>query len=262
MDIKKFIFQVWHKIGFIFSLPVLYTKMKSSKRKFNDYESNPESLTLEERYSYVYSAVSHAIFCSNTKITIKGQKNIPNKPVLFVANHKANLDVLVVLKAFSKLTREMDILNTTFVSKKELQEKVDVYYAAKLINTIFLDRKNLRDALRVIKEEKEMLLKGEQSIMVFIEGTRVKQDSLGEFKSAVLEPAYSTYCSIVPVVIHGTLNADIKKTKYKDVTIEFLPPLKYKEFINYNKETVALKIKEKMEKKYLEIKESKTKKKK
>lgn len=257
MKLKKFFFILFHKLGFPFVLFALWLGLTSSKRKYMSFIDDNENFPLSERYNYLYKMVNKAVFCANTKVKVRGIKNIPKKPVLFVANHKSNFDVLVYLKAFSLFQEENGILPTTFVSKKELENTKKVSYVAKLINTIFLDRKNLRDTLRVINEEKEIINKAEQSMTIFIEGTRIKEDKFGEFKSAALEPAYATYCPIVPVVIYGTLGVEKENKKnifkYKEITVEFLEPIKYKNFINQNKETTANKLKEVMEKKYFEI---------
>ena len=259
---KKFLFKLGHSLGFIFVLIALFFSLMSSKKKYLAWEEENETMSLEDRYSYVYKMVKKAVFCTFTKIKIKGAENIPlNKPVIYVPNHKSNFDVLVLLKAFYMLNKENPaILNPTFLSKIEISKTRKMGYAAKLINTIFIDRSNLRDLIRVMKEEKELLQKGDQSLVIFIEGTRVKKDEFGEFKSAALTPAYSTFCQIAPVVIYGTLGVekDQKKNilKYKEVTVEFLTPIKYKDYIQLSKDLVAEKMKKRMEKAYLEIKEN------
>lgn len=254
---------LWHWVSLPFVLLVLWLSLRSSKRKYNAViEDEDNALPLSERYDYLYKLVNKAVFCAFTKVKIKGQKNIPlNKQVLYIPNHKSNFDVLVFLKALKLVKEERrDILDSTFVSKIEISKTKRVSYVAKLINTIFLDRNNLRDIVRVSKEEKELLQKGEQSLTVFIEGTRIQKDEFGEFKSAALSPAYSTFCQIVPVVIYGTLGVEKEKKrnifKYKEVTVEFLEPIKYKDYIHVSKELTCEKIKIKMEKVYLKLKEN------
>ncbi|MDE7088125.1 MAG: 1-acyl-sn-glycerol-3-phosphate acyltransferase, partial [Malacoplasma sp.] len=73
-----------------------------SKRKYLAWEEENEVMSLDDRYEYVYKMAKKAVFCTFTKIKIKGEKNIPtNKPVMFVPNHKSNFDVLVLLKTFN-----------------------------------------------------------------------------------------------------------------------------------------------------------------
>lgn len=262
MKAKKFFFQLGHYLSLPFVLFILWVSLRSSKKKYNNFQEEPEYFTLSERYQYIYKLASKAVFCAFTKVKVKGIKNIPaNKPVMFIPNHKSNFDVLVYLKAF-KILKETrpEVLDSTFVSKIEISKTKRVSYAAKLINTIFIDRKNIRDIVRVQQEEKELLQKGEQSLTVFIEGTRIQKEEFGEFKSAVLTPAYLTFCQIVPVVIYGTLGVEKEKKgnifKYKEVTVEFLEPIKYKDYIDLSKELVCEKMKSKMESAYLKLKEN------
>ncbi|MDE6429433.1 MAG: 1-acyl-sn-glycerol-3-phosphate acyltransferase [Malacoplasma sp.] len=259
---KKFFFKLGHSLGFVFVLLFLFFSLMKSKKKYEEWEDENEVMSLDDRYDYVYGMVKKAVFCTFTKIKIKGKENIPtNKPVMFVPNHKSNFDVLVLLKTFSMLRKNNSgILNPTFLSKIEISKTKKISYAAKLINTIFIDRGNLRDLVRVIKEEKELLQKGEQSLIMFIEGTRIKSHELGEFKAAALTPAYSTFCQIVPVVIYGTLGVEKEHKKnilkYKEVTVQFLNPIKYKDYIQLSKDLIADKMKAKMQEAYNEIKEN------
>ena len=262
MKAKKFFFKLGHALAFPVVLFLLWFSLRSSKKKFINAEEEPEFYTISERYRYVYKLASKAVFCAFTKVKVKGTKNIPaNKPIMFIPNHKSNFDVLVYLKAFKTLKEKRpDVLDPTFVSKIEIEKTRKVSYAAKLINTIFIDRKNIRDIVRVQQEEKELLQKGKQSLTVFIEGTRIKKDEFGEFKAAALAPAYLTFCQIVPVVIYGTLGVEKEKKsnilKYKEVTVEFLEPIKYKEYIDLSKELVCEKMKAKMEAAYSKLQEN------
>lgn len=261
MKAKRFFFQLGHGLALPFCLFFLWLSLRSSKKKYKNWQEEPEYLSLAERYNYVYKMASKAVFCAFTKVKVKGIKNIPsNKSVMFIPNHKSNFDVLAYLKAF-KIIKEQrsDVLDTTFVSKIEISKTKRISCAAKLINTIFIDRDNIRDFVRVNKEEKELLQQGEQSLTVFIEGTRVQKDEFGEFKAAALTPAYSTFCQIVPVVIYGTLGVEKEQKsnifKYKEVTVEFLEPIKYKDYIQSSKELVCEKMKTRMESTYLKLKE-------
>lgn len=255
---KKFLFSLYHYLLFPFCLIFLLVGLVSSRKKLKNFEFDNESLDLNERYDYVYKLTSLAVFCANTKIIIKGSDNLPKKTSLFVCNHKSNFDPVVFLNALKKISSKKEIKPVTFVAKKELSEQKFIGPIIKLINGIFLDRKNLRDGLKVINLEKEIISNGEQSVLVFIEGTRIKKDEFGDFRSAALEPAYLTYCPIVPTVIYGTLGVEKKNKmkifKYKEITVEFLKPIKYKNYIHLSKMVVCDRIKLEMEKKYNELK--------
>ncbi|MCF0217451.1 MAG: 1-acyl-sn-glycerol-3-phosphate acyltransferase [Malacoplasma sp.] len=259
MRFKKYLFCLGHWLVLPFVAFLLWLGLKKSKREYFSFEKDPETASIQTRYTYIYGLVTKAVFCALTKVKIKGIKNLPNnKPALFIPNHKSNFDVLVLLKAFKKIRSDNNlILNPTFLAKKEILDSKKTKYVSQLINCVFLDRENLRDAIRASEEQKNLLQKNEQSLVVFIEGTRIKKDEFGEFKPAALSPAYSTFCPIIPVVIYGTLGVEKEHKKnifkYKEVTVEFLEPFKYKDFVHLSKDVVASKIKNKMELAYSEI---------
>lgn len=252
MKTKVFFTTLWNKITFPFSSLSLLIGLSKTKKKYLDYEAEPDDFPESERYAYVFKLCRRACFVTNTKINFEGLDKIPNVPVLFICNHKSSFDPVVLLKIFSEQQ-----IRPIFVSKKEVLENKKIGFAAKLINTIFIDRKNLRDMYRCIQEEK-IVLKN-KSVVVFIEGTRVKEDYFGDFKGAALEPSYATMRSIVPVVIYGSKSIDEKNKrelfKYKEVTVKFLEPIKYKEFLHVDKQVFANKIKELMFNEYKKIAE-------
>lgn len=260
MKTKKILYTIFCKTFAIFFLLSLYIKLVSSSKKLKSYNENNENVSIDDRYNHLYKIASRIMLSTSTKVRFRGEKNIPQKPVLYVVNHKSSLDPIAILKTFSKISESSNVLPPVFIAKKEIKSHKKISKAAELIDTIFIDRSNLRDALRVINKEKEILNLGKQSIVVFIEGTRIPGDEFGEFKSAALEPAYATFCPIVPIVIYGLdgVNSANKKKliKYKEVTVEFLEPIKYKDFIGLNKETVSNKLKQVMQQKYNDLKQN------
>ncbi|WPL38465.1 lysophospholipid acyltransferase family protein [Malacoplasma iowae] len=252
MNAKVFFTTLWNKIAFPFSSLSLLIGLSRSKKKYLTYESEPEDLPESERYTHVFKLSRRACFVTNTKVKLEGLDKVPNVPVLFICNHKSSFDPVILLKIFSEKQ-----IKPVFVSKKEVLDNKKVGFAARLINTIFMDRKNLRDVYRCIQEEKAVLKN--KSVVVFIEGTRIKSDNFGEFRGAALEPSYATMRSIVPVVIYGTKSMEESNKKqllkYKEVTVKFLEPIKYKEFIHVDKQVFANKIKDLMFNEYRKIAE-------
>ena len=249
---KIFFRNLGHLLAFPFVAISLLIGLSKSKKMFKIYESVPENLSEIERYEYVYKQTAKATYIANCEISYEGLENVPNTPVMYVCNHKAGFDPLLLLKIFSK---HPEIVRPVFVSKIELLEKQNVGFAAKLIDTIFIDRNNLRSSIKCLEKEKEVLSK--KSVVVFIEGTRILTDEFGEFKSAALEPVVSTMRPIVPVVIHGSLGVEQEKKsdffKYKKITVKFLSPLKHKDYLNMSRDAIAEKLKNIMYKEYQKI---------
>lgn len=259
MKAKIFFRNLGHAISFPFVAISLLIGLSKSKNLYKKYYSDPDLLSEEERYSYVYKQTSKATFIANCKINYDGIEKIPQVPVMYVCNHKAGFDPLLLIKIFSQ---EQKVIRPVFVSKIELLNNKNVGNAAKLIDTIFIDRKNLRSAFKCIEEEKKILAK--RSVVVFIEGTRILSHDFGEFKSAALEPAFATMRPIVPVVIQGSVGVEQedKKSffKYKEINVRFLPCIKPTEFIHTSREGLAVKLRKIMLEKYNELeKENKSK---
>lgn len=258
MSAKSFFSVFWHWLAFPVVGTILGIKLSKAKSKANTYKHYPEDLPEADRYTYVWKMVNKLFFINNKKVKVEGIDKIPNRPSLFICNHKSDIDPILMLKVFSDNKDKLPI-KPVFVAKKEIEEKKQVGSAAKLIDTIFLDRSNIREFVTVLQKEKEMLTN--KSVVVFIEGTRINQHEFGEFKQAALEPAYSTMCPIIPTVIYGTLGLkkNGKDFKYKEFTVKFLEPLKYKDFIHFSKQNVSEKLKESMEKEYKNLQEKDSK---
>lgn len=256
MSIKVFFRNIGHIISFPFVALSLTIGLLKSKKIFKHYERDPESYLENERYEHVYKQTKKAIFIANCKINFEGLDKIPQTPVMYVCNHKSSFDPLILLKIFSEDER---IVRPVFVSKIELLENQKIGDSAKLIDTIFLDRNNIRSAMKALEKERETLIK--KSVVVFIEGTRIKTEEFGEFKSAALEPAYSKMRTIIPVVIHGSKGVEKENIKgffkYKEINVKFLEPLKYKDFFDKSRDSIAETLKQKMYNQYLKFNDKK-----
>lgn len=249
MSAKSFFSVLGHWLVFPFMGSALAIRLSKAKGKANTYKHYPEDLLEEDRYTYVWKMVNNLFFINNKKIKVEGIDKIPGRPCLFICNHKSDIDPIIMLKIFNDYKDKLTV-RPVFVAKKEIESRKKVGSAAKLIDTIFLDRSNIREFVKVLDKEKEILAK--RSVVVFIEGTRIDHHEFGEFKQAALEPAYGTMCPIIPTVIYGTLGLkkNGKDFKYKEFTVKFLDPIKYKDFIHFSKQNVSEKLKELMEKEY------------
>lgn len=253
LKIKRSLRFLGHFFSFPFISIYLLILIKQSKGFYLSYESENEDFDIDKRYAYVYKQIRTFLFLTNVKIKYEDTDKLSQKVLFFVANHKSNFDPVVLLNFFRK---NENLVKPIFVAKKELEKNTKVVYTAKIIDTIFLDRKNLRDALKCINAQKEKLLKN--SIIVFPEGTRNRDDQFGEFKTSSLDAAFSTLTTIQPIVIFGLANIDSDKKNYlkpKDVIVKFLDPIKPKDFSSYDKEFVVNKIRAKMQEEYNVIKE-------
>ena len=114
-----------------------------------------------------------------------------------------------------------------------------------IIDSIFLDRENPRDALNMVKKCKEHLHEG-RNVVIFAEGTRSKDEniSIHTYKPGAFKCVYGTGCKIVPVVIDKSyipLSTKIKNTD-KVIKIKFLDPINADEYEKLNTNDLALMI--------------------
>jgi 1-acyl-sn-glycerol-3-phosphate acyltransferase len=129
-------------------------------------------------------------------VEAEGTENIPEGSVLFVSNHQGYGDILVLF----------DVINNKqfgFVARGNLA-KIPVFGKwIKRIRSLFLERENNREALKIFREG-ENLLKTGYSLAIFPEGTRSQGDEMGVFKKGSLQLATRSNVPIVPISISGT----------------------------------------------------------
>lgn len=153
-------------------------------------------------------------------VTVIGAENLPkDEAVVFVANHQSNFDIPVAV-SFIPQTK-------VFVVKEELS-KIPVFDVwIRGIGCIYIARGEGRKALESILQAAK-LVKAGMSVMIFPEGTRSDDGTLGEFKPGALKIASKAGAAIVPVAISGTRDVMPKGKKMlyaKPVTLTILPPI-------------------------------------
>ncbi|NEZ75951.1 1-acyl-sn-glycerol-3-phosphate acyltransferase [Clostridium botulinum] len=209
---KSFIFYLG--FGFYMLLSLLrIIKLKYLKRKGNK----------EEIDRYINKSVlGWANFIVNgigIKVNKKGLENVPDGPCLFVGNHQGLLDVPVIVSSLDRYVG--------FVAKKEMLKLKILTYWMKEMKCVFMDRQNVRAAVKTINEGVENLKNG-YSMLIFPEGTRSKGENLGEFKKGSMKLGIKAGVPIVPIAINGTYNvleANGRKIKAADVDLIICPPI-------------------------------------
>jgi len=102
----------------------------------------------------------------------------------------------------SKLIRK----NATGVAKKELKMMPVVGQLMQAAGVIFIDRKNKEKAIEAMLPAVEALKNG-TSLIIFPEGTRSKDYTLGPFKKGAFHLAMQAGVPIVPVIIRNAHDA-------------------------------------------------------
>lgn len=161
------------------------------------------------------------IWISGVDVTVIGEANIPDEPVLFAGNHRSYFDIVLTYARCKRLTG--------YIAKKEMLRYPLLRDWMRALYCIFLDRDNVKEGLKSILEAIDHVKSG-VSICIFPEGTRNRGEELSmlPFKKGSLKIAEKSGCAIIPMSINNTNNifeAHIPKIKRTHVIIEYGTPI-------------------------------------
>nr|WP_319400124.1 AMP-binding protein [uncultured Carboxylicivirga sp.] len=163
----------------------------------------------------------------------KGMKNIPDGPCIIAPNHQSFFDGLFVASFLRKNT----IRNTYFYAKEKHVSSKFLKFIANRHHVIIMDlNKDLKESIQKMGEA----LKKKKNLIIFPEGTRSFDGTLGEFKKTFAILSKELNVPIVPVSIKGANRALPRGSKFpkpwRKVSVEFLKPV-YPEQSSYEKLT-------------------------
>jgi acyl carrier protein len=117
-----------------------------------------------------------------------------SQPRVFVCNHSSYLDVPVLAAVLP---------NVTFVAKRELAKPPLIGLLFRRLGCVFVERYNPREAATAARGIEDSLRSG-QSLVVFPEGTFVREPGLLPFHMGAFMAAAATGAVVVPVALRGT----------------------------------------------------------
>ncbi len=162
---------------------------------------------------------------NGSAIKVIGIENVPTSGgVLFVANHQSNFDIPILVGHVPR--------DKGFIAKLELLKVPSFSRWMKYIGCIFIDRNDARQSLTAINDAAEQLKAG-HSIVIFPEGTRSADGTVGPFKAGGLRLATKARVPIVPITISGSKNIMPKGTsiiRSASVKVIISPPLLPEEY--------------------------------
>lgn len=145
-----------------------------------------------------------AIGFNGSMIKVTGVENIPKEGgVLFISNHQSNFDIPIFIGFIPR--------DKGFIAKLELMKVPSFGRWMKYIGCIFIDRKDPRQSLTALNQAAESLKAG-HSLVIFPEGTRSADGTVGPFKPGSLKLAMKARVPIVPVTIKGSINIMPKRS--------------------------------------------------
>ena len=187
--------------------------------KFNKEKKDYSSLRIVQR------AFSYILWLSGVKITVIGEENVPDEPVLFIGNHRSFFDILLTYSRCKRLTG--------YIAKKEMERFPLLNNWMRNLYCLFLDRENPKEGLKTILKAIEYIKNG-VSICIFPEGTRNKGEELSmlPFKEGSFKIASKTGCAVIPMSLNNTAEIfenHFPKIKKTHVILEYGTPIYYKE---------------------------------
>lgn len=143
---------------------------------------------------------------AGVELQVKGTTNIPNSGrCVYVCNHASLFDIPVLMAGIDDEIRIM--------YKRELRRIPIFGWILALSPYIPIDRSNPRDAMAGIEQAAAGIREG-ASVVIFAEGTRSKDGTLGAFKRGAFLLAARAHRPVVPVAIIGSSAILPSRTSY------------------------------------------------
>ncbi|KND87991.1 putative 1-acyl-sn-glycerol-3-phosphate acyltransferase [Tolypocladium ophioglossoides CBS 100239] len=146
----------------------------------------------------VARSFKYAMRCTTGVVfTVDDPKRVlaTTRPAVFVGNHQTELDVLMLGAMFPKYC--------SVTAKSDLKHLPFLGWFMRLSGSIFIDRKNSKDAREAMQGAAQEIRAKRQSVYMFPEGTRsyTKEPALLPFKKGAFHLAVQAGVPIVPCVV-------------------------------------------------------------
>ena len=153
------------------------------------------------------------------KVRVEGLSNLPAGGAILAANHQSLVDIPLFLAALPREVR--------FLAKRELGRIPLFGYAMEKAGNLFIDREDPRDAVHLVREATARISRG-QMLVIFPEGTRSGDGTVGEFKPGAFFLARKTGAPLLPVLVdggHKALPRGAFLFRPADLVVRVLPPV-------------------------------------
>lgn len=210
-----------------------------------------DKIPFEERYALVIKIAKMINKAAHIKLKVYGTEDLNEKTTLFIVNHQGRYDGIGVFIALENhpctLIADKGRINHAFYS--------DMFA---MLHGAAIERAKLRELVQIMNDVGERLKNG-RSFIGFIEGKwGDNENTLQEFYTGILRPAYQSKVQIVPIVLYDTWKVfGISSLKNVYPEVHILEPISYQEYENLTKQELANLIKELMQQKLDEIGERK-----
>jgi len=147
-------------------------------------------------YWFIRTWARLSLWTCGVEIEVYGRKNIPRDGAfLIMSTHKSHFDILVLIKEIPRQFR---------IVAKESLFKIPVFgWAMTVAGYVKVDRADRKQAFASLDKAADNVRAG-MPLLIFPEGTRSQDGSLGPFKKGGFVLAIKAGAPLVPVVVDGT----------------------------------------------------------
>ena len=192
------------------------------------YSNHPEKYPLELRYKKLRNLVIHLCKCFRMEFKCENIEYLLNRKdqTLLISNHLSVSDVLLLISLSEK--------PLSFVDKKSVKKIPFVGRALTLIDGLFLDRSDVKQAVKVFILAEKRMKENNISYCIYPEGTRNKyplSEKTKEFHPGSLKIAYKNKADILPFAEFGNqrlLSNSDERSNY--VAVKFFKPITFEEY--------------------------------
>ncbi len=226
---------------------VIYYVIKM--RKINN--SKKTNYTKEEKYSLAQKIVNLVSRKGKISVDVYGIENLPKENgYILYPNHQGKYDALAIIR-----THEQPV--SVVIDKKVCTNPL-LNNFLKLTNSKILDKENPRQGIKLFREIEDEVQQG-NNFLIFAEGKyEDNHNNLQEFNTGCMRFLYKAKCPIIPVTLFDTYKPfGVNSLKKVSCEVHYLKPIYYEEYENLNKVEIAALIKNRIQEKLDEIKQTK-----
>ena len=129
------------------------------------------------------------------ELTVIGEENVPDEPVLFIGNHRSYFDIVITYARCRNLTG--------YIAKKEMLSIPLLRTWMKRLYCLFINRDDVKEALKTILAGIDHIKNG-ISMCIFPEGTRSRTGHMLPLLGGASLLALKSGCDVVPIYIEGS----------------------------------------------------------
>ena len=166
--------------------------------------------------------ISRILLACYFRFRTEGNEYIPATPCILAPNHQSFMDGLLVAAALNNTLMQ----RTYFYAKAKHLHNRWLRFLADRHNIVIMDiNSDVRESIQKVAT----LLQSGKNIMIFPEGTRTLNGTLGEFKKTFAILSKELGVPVVPVAINGAFEAlptgSIMPRPFRRVSVRFNPPI-------------------------------------